>query len=124
MQQVLSSGFPSARTDILSRFVKFFQGLLVAPSHEVRTVALLVARDIRTTTGKNLDLIRQEANMDPWTVKSHAVKKKLTQSETVDVREEDKWRVKYLAKLLEQRQELYYGGYDHTDNLIKSVCIN
>ena len=74
VQQVLSCGYTTARTDILTRFVKYFQSLLVAPSHEVRTVALLVARDLRTTTGKNLHLVRQETQLDPWTVKPSVIK--------------------------------------------------
>ena len=60
VQQVLSWCYISARTDILARSVKFFQSLLVAPSHVVRTVALVVAWDMRTTTAKNLDRVRQE----------------------------------------------------------------
>ena len=57
----------------------------MAPSHEVRTVALLVAGDMRTTTARNIDLVRQETNMDPWTVKSHIVKHKLKLQELVEV---------------------------------------
>ena len=113
-------------SDILARSVKFFQSLLVAPSHEVRTVALLVARDMRTTTAKNLDLVRQETNLDPWTVKPLLVKQELKLRELVEIASEDKWRVVYLSKLLEQRQELHYKAIENhqLDSLIQSLCIN
>ena len=126
VQQVLTCGYTSARTDILARFVKFFQSLLVAPSHEVRTVALMVAWDLRTTTAKNLDLVRQETNMDPWTVKSPVIKRELKLKELVVVDSEDEWRVAYLTKLLEHRQELYYNSieFHDIDALLQSLCIN
>ena len=126
IHQVLSCGYTTARTDILTRFIKFFQGLLVAPSHEVRTVAMLVARDLRTTTAKNLNLVRRETDMDPWRVNPSDIKLQLCMKELVCVAPEDEWRVAYLAKLLEHRQELKYNAMEdsQTDNLIQSLCDN
>lgn len=55
-------------------YIKFLSHAL---SHEVRTVSMLVARNMRTTTTKNLDLVRKETNIDPWTAKSLTVKHQL-----------------------------------------------
>ena len=66
LQQVLASGFTSARSAVLARFVSFFRALRVAPSHEVRTIAFLVSRDMRSVTGRNLELVRQLSGQDSW----------------------------------------------------------
>ena len=89
-------------------------------------MALLAARDLRTSTGRNLDLVRRETGLDPWVVKSGVFKRKLETTEQVTVSEEDELRIPYLEKLLEHRQELSYRGIDYTDidKLIQSVCIN
>ena len=41
LQHVLKGDFTSSQTEVLSRFVNFFRSLRNAPSHEVRTTALL-----------------------------------------------------------------------------------
>ena len=51
VQQVLSPGLDSARTDILVRYARFFQSLRKSTSKEVAMLANLVSRDMRTTTG-------------------------------------------------------------------------
>ena len=40
--------------------------------------------------------------------------------------EQDKWRIPYLGRLLEQRGELYHDMLDTTEvtGLIESLCIN
>ena len=40
--------------------------LLAGPSHEVTVVALLAARDLRSSLGSNLALVREETGLDPW----------------------------------------------------------
>ena len=52
LQQCLAPGASSARTEVLVRFCGFFIGLMNSPSAEVRTVALLCARDLRTRTSR------------------------------------------------------------------------
>ena len=46
----------------------------------------------------------------------------------VDIADEDKWRVIYLNKLLNQRQEWHYLGEEHekeqVQKLIDSLCVN
>ena len=126
MQQVLSIGYISARSEILARFAKFFKGLREAPSHEVRVATFLVSRDLRTVTGRNFRLVEEESGLDPWITSSARIKLSLAASELVEVCDSEKWRIVYLSKLLEQRQELHYNGceHGHIDGLIDSICIN
>ena len=44
------------------------------PSHEVRTAAVLSARDL---TGRNVALVREESGEDPWTSSTTAVREVL-----------------------------------------------
>ena len=126
MQQVLASGFISARSAILARFVSFFRALRVAPSHEVRTIAFLVSRDMRSVTGRNLELVRQLSGQDPWAASPTRVKESLMERELVGVPERDTWRCSYLRKLLEQRQFAHYNGDTdteiHLSDVIDSLC--
>ena len=57
VQQVLSPGLATAKTDILVRYLKFFRSLRKSTSKEVSMMASLVSRDISTTTGANLRLL-------------------------------------------------------------------
>ena len=61
VQQVLACGTSSARTDILTRYSKFFKGLRNSPSREVAVLANLVARDRRSVTGSNVKLVMQKS---------------------------------------------------------------
>ena len=56
------------RVGLLTKFHGFFKSLLESPSPEVSVVARLVARDIRTSLGSTLALIRRETGLDPWRV--------------------------------------------------------
>ena len=53
VEQVLSPGLTSVRTDILAKYVGFFRNLRISPSHEVSFMAQLVSRDLRSVTGRN-----------------------------------------------------------------------
>ena len=66
VQQVLSSGLDSARTDILVRYSKFFRSLRCSISKEVAMMANFVSRDIRTTTGSNLKLLEEASGLCAW----------------------------------------------------------
>ena len=126
LQNVLSPGLTSARSEILARFVTFFRSLRIAPSHEVRTAALLAARDLRSVTGRNLALVAGLSGQDPWTASTARVRGALRERETVPVPEGDVWRCNYLGKLLKQRQNAFYNGEKDKANyfslLIDSLC--
>ena len=67
LQQLLNCGHTSARVDILSRFVKFFHSLRSSASQEVQVLSRFLARDVQSVTGKNLRLVQDITQLNPWT---------------------------------------------------------
>ena len=125
VEHTLNCGFSHVKTDILSRYIKFFKALRTSPSMEVSVLAHIVARDVRTTTGSNLQLVRDMTGLDPWKCFGSQVRKEMDEK-LVEVPEMDKWRIVYLEKLLEQRGELFYKLEDTSEitGLIDSICVN
>ena len=66
LQNVLSSDMTSAKTDILGRYSKFFFSLKKSACYEVRVLANLTARDLRTTTARNLKSVGDISGFDPF----------------------------------------------------------
>ena len=131
VQQVLSCGQTSARTDLLARYSKFFTSLRASTSLEVSTMANLVARNIQSTTGRNLAAIGRASGLSPWKssnckLKTQCLKEAIKKLETVEPEPSDLWRIPFLDRLLGHRQELGYCGEDTDDisSLINSLCIN
>ena len=124
----LAPGAISAKAEIMARFVRFFRSLRTAPSHEVATAALLQARDLRTTLGKNIAQVEKETGQDVWTASPELVRAILTERETAEPPPEDAWRLPYLDKLLLQRGEAHREGLKDEEKriqeLINSLCIN
>ena len=50
-------------------FVGFFCSLITSPSSEVMVVAMLAARDVRNSLGKNLSLVRETTGLNLWMVR-------------------------------------------------------
>ena len=125
MQQIVCSGFVSAKAEIMARFVELLCGLRSAPSHEVRTMVAMVSWDLRTVTGKNIRTVECKSGCDTWTDSTGRVREAVMERELVAVPEEDAWRLPYLAKLLERRQRQYYLGLGTEDvqELIDSLCM-
>ena len=105
LQQVLLCGETSARTDILSRYGKFCKGLKNNVSQEVRVLFNIVARDLQTTTAKNIRFVQKESGTDVWTVSPAKLKQSLQSNSTVEIPIQDGWKVRYLSTLLSQRWE-------------------
>ena len=61
VQQCLAPGATSA--EVLARLTGFYTGLRNSPSPEVRTVALLVGRDLRTTTGSKIQKMEEASGL-------------------------------------------------------------
>ena len=63
--------------------------------------------------------------MDPWTCSPKQVKAVLAER-LCPIAEQDKWRISYLGKLLEQRGEKFYAMEDTEEvtELIDSLCTN
>ena len=112
----------------MARFVGFFRSLRSAPSHEVRTAALLAGRDLRTVTGRNLKLVEEKSGQDPWVASPAGVRECLSTLEEAPVSELDWWRIKYLEDLFEEKQKMFYNGRDEEiiriSELINSFCVN
>ena len=128
VQQVLGAGLTSVKVDIMARFAGFFAGLRKSPCYEVRVLSNLAGRDVRTTTGSNLNILRELSGLDPWVYGGARIREELVKGEEVAVDDADRWRLGYLRKLLEERQILHYAGdkagEESMSELINSLCIN
>ena len=128
VQQCLAPGATSARAEVLARFAGFYNGLRNSPSPEVRTVALLCGRDLRTTTGSNIRVVEEASGLSVWTSTTAQVRRAVRQKETVTVPPGDYWRLPYLRRLLEQRLQYHYRGdkeqESRVQSLIDSLCVN
>ena len=102
LQQVLSCGETSAKTDILSRYSKFTKGLRTSVSQEVRVLFNLAARDLQSTTAKNIKFVENKSGSDLWTVGPGKLKHMLHSNQLVAIPTQDEWRVGYLCSLLRQ----------------------
>ena len=92
---------------------------------EVVVLANLVARDVRSNTGANLHFVREMSGLDPWSCSPKDIKKVLSEK-VADLPDQDKWRLPYLARLLEERGERFHSMEDTTEitELIDSLCSN
>ena len=120
----------TVRRDVLARYAGFYRSLLSSPCREVSILARVVARDVRTTTARNLAMLERESGGLTWMDPAEKVKEGLASREPA-VANEDSWRIPYLGKLLEQRDTLAYQGaavpdeeLDRVQELIDSLCIN
>ena len=109
VQEILAPDIVPLKVELLLRQRKFFRNLLNSPSPEVVTAALLASRDIRTTLGKNLDLISRESGLDSWTSSRAELRKELLAKTKVSVPEGEMWRLPLLRKLLIRKLELQYS---------------
>ena len=125
---LLAPGSVSAKAEIASRFVRFFHGLRAAPSHEVVTAALLQARDLRTTLGRNIAYVERLTGRDIWTVAPGHVRSILMETESVTPDPQTAWRLPYLTKLMIHRGELHSQGMvaeeERVQTLINSLCVS
>jgi len=125
LQDTLCCGYTSAKTDILTRYPRFFQSLLNSPGRELRVISRLVSRDIRSTTGKNLTLLQDLTGLNPWKARATQLREKLALSEFVKVPEIDKWRIPYFRKLFSLKATTEdEATAEHISELIRSLVIN
>ena len=122
VDMLLSCGISHIRNDVLARYVTFLRSLRESCSKEVSVLVHLVGRDIRTTTGNNLHLVKDLSGLDPWSCTSKEIKEKLAERIKL-APDQDLWRIPYLSKLLEQRGDMMVDTEEVT-GLIDSVCQN
>ena len=118
----------SVRRDVLARYAGFYRSLLSSPCREVTILARMVAGDIRTTTARNLKMLEIDSGGQTWAAPIGKVREGLAAGEPA-VPNEDRWRISYLGKLLEEREILVYscedqGKVDNVQELIESLCVN
>ena len=109
------------RVQVLSRVPKFYRGLLVSPSKEVKLMAVLATRDARCVLASNLAFVSKLSGLD-CTVESAANVRQMLPIKTVP--ESESWRVGLLDTLLRSRSELEKQQCDikRVTALISSLC--
>ena len=117
----LADSLPSVKKKILAQYVSFFQNLSKSCSREVRILAGIVSQDIQSVTGRNLYNIAALFNLNP---RKDPVTSFKSKNIGYAAPEEDKWRLPFLVKLLDQRTELFTCEEDTSsiDDLIQSLC--
>ena len=127
LQQVLSPDFLSARSDILGRYGNFARGLRASVSKEVRVLFNFVARDLRSTTAKNLKFVRIKSGLDPMTTGSYKLKEALQKGELCEVQAQDLWRIEYTRSLLTQlhdaKQQVQDDNVTYLQGLLDSLVL-
>ena len=92
-------------------------------------LARLVAKDLRTTTARNMRLLEEETGGLTWAAPGGRIREVLAEREPT-VPGVDAWRIPYLGRLLEERDVLAYQGeelceeVDRIQDLIDSLCSN
>jgi hypothetical protein len=125
----LSGGLVTVRRDVIARYAGFYKSLLTSPCREVNILARMVAKDIRTTTARNLSLLEKTTGGQTWSAPAGKIREELAKREP-DVTRVDAWRIPYLGRLLEERDTLSYMGEEHHEQvervqeLIDSLCSN
>ena len=121
VENLLGKNFPTLRSSILSRFVKFFHGLTKCTGMETTTLAGLAQADARSTLGKNLRKITLETGKDArWA--APAIFRDCFKA--IPVPEGDMWRIPLLARLLEERRdkEAMEEDTETVEELLNSLC--
>ena len=106
---------------LLTKFHKFFHGLLDSPSPEIQLVCRLSARDLRTNLGKNVKYLKEESGLDPWVFGAGRIKSELLKRHLVETQECDSWRLPYLGRLLSERFISYYNGDEQQENYLNTL---
>ena len=91
----------------MTRYQKFFTSLRSSASYEVQVLSRLLARDIQSVTGKNLTLLKELSNLNPWVTKQCQLRSALIAAEMVEVPLVDQWRLSYLLSLLSQKTQAH-----------------
>ena len=78
------------------RYINYFQGLFKSSSKEVRHLARIVSRDVRSVTSRNVSLLTRETWLSPWDY----IKSKMQEN----FRRATGWRFGLLVELLENNR--------------------
>ena len=95
---------PSLRNQIISRYPKFYRQLINSLSKEIRFLVRLVSSDPRSTTCRNLRLLRERTSLRQAEYYSRSRILLLLPSKQVP--DSELWRVRLLASCLKLRTEI------------------
>ena len=84
-------------------------------------MARFLGKDIQSTTGRNLRHIEEATCLNPWNTGYRKIREALIMSELTEVPPEDKWRLPYLCKLLNQRREAEVLGMEQVEEVINEL---
>ena len=96
-------------------------GLRSSVCQEVRVLFNLVARDLQSTTAKNIKLVRDSSGLDPWTAGPGKLKETLHTNESVAIPPQDSWKIEYTRSLLRQLQEAKHSVQDDKVKYIQGL---
>ena len=102
--------------------MNFFLGLQKSKSTEVRVVASMAGRCVRSTTGRNFIQTERDTGLDPWVTPAWKVRAAVPRAE---VPVSEGWRAQYLTKLFWARREMMTNVEESTEvdsSLIGSLC--
>ena len=121
VEGLLARNFFTVKQQLVGRYVNFFRALLSSRSPEVRIVASMAGRCVRSTTGNNLSKIQRETGLDPWVTPAWKVRAAVPRAE---VPVSDGWRAQYLTKLIWAKREMKTTLKDTSDvdDLIDGLC--
>ena len=121
VENVLASEFTPIRTEIMARYGKFYSSLKKSISTEVQFMSRIVMTDVRSTTSRNLTVIRRETGINTLVVSARNVREAVPRRE---IPVNQFWRSSLLQKLLKQRREMDNQMVDTTliTGMIDSLC--
>ena len=99
-----TSCMPSLRNQVISRYPKFYRQLTESRSKEIRFLVQIVSNDPRSTTYRNLKLLRERTNLRQ--AEYYSRRRILISLPTERVPDTDIWRVRLLARCLKMRTEI------------------
>ena len=121
VENFLADGFLPVKTELFTRFVKFYKSLKSSVSKEVRFLLNVIHKDLQSNTGKNLHLIQTESGFNPTVVPPTLIRSNPLRA-AVPVT--DVWRIPVLQGWLKQRSDMKVNLQDteHISLLIDALC--
>ena len=121
VENLLAKNFLPVKTELMARFVNFFNSLVNSPSLEVQMMARMVRTNTRSTTARNLHLIQNESGLDSTNFTANDVRSSVPRR---PVPENQLWRISLLPKYLVQRKEMEnnFLNTSYIGTSIDSLC--
>ena len=105
----------------MARYLTFYSSLLSSACNEVGFLAQVVSKDVRSTTSKNLKLIKDETGLNPLNSSPSLLMMKVKKAE---VPANQSWRMETLDFLLKDRRsrESRMENTDTISSVIDALC--